>query len=49
MRLSEGRMEIEVDVHGHFRVAGELGGTRGAFDGKLRPDGNWGFTYRPER
>jgi hypothetical protein len=48
-KLSDGKLDIEVDVHGHFRVAGMMGATRGAFDGRLQPDGNWAFTYRPER
>jgi hypothetical protein len=48
-RVAEGRLEIEVDVHGHFRAAGELGERRGAFDGKLQGDGSWGFTFRPRR
>ncbi len=48
-RLSDGEMEIELDAHGHFRANGRLGATRGAFDGRLRPDGEWLFTYRPER
>jgi hypothetical protein len=48
-RLSEGVMEIETDAHGHFRVSGSLGDTRGAFDGKLTVGGDWVFTYRPER
>ena len=48
-RLSDGLMDIEVDAHGHFRVSGRLGTTRGAFDGRLRPEGDWMFTYRPER
>jgi hypothetical protein len=48
-RLSEGKLDIEVDIHGHFRVSGMMGMTRGAFDGRLQPDGRWSFTYRPER
>ncbi|MFM9996414.1 MAG: hypothetical protein ACKVU4_11520 [Phycisphaerales bacterium] len=44
-RVAEGEVEIVADEPARFAAAGSIGAARGAFEGRITPDGSWAFVF----